>query len=370
MNRSLMGVAGSFTAAALLLAACAGAPAEQADGTAAPKADRAKQQAERFRTVGMPDDWNNYGRFWQAVCDANALGCTGSAEDGENRTGDSEASSADVLQQFRDDTQNPGVCGDVGIAFSKPADQLDVGPKYVPAEVRQLPARYKSPSGNWYSHVSGVISFLVSPDLKNPPTTFADLLDPRFRGKIGMSDPRDSGTGQATVFAVATALGESFDLDGAFAFFKKLHDNGQFSEASFDAQTFKRGEVQVKLAYDFVNMQTVADELEPEGLKAKVYIPADGGVYSPSALVCNANTDKPDLAKLAMDYAISDEGQKLFAQIGAHPIRYVTGDLKLSAADKKNWLPEEQYDKVREFPGDAWPDAAEIAQRWDDEVLN
>lgn len=376
MNRSSLRTAGGFAAAVLLLAGCSSAGGDAVEGATPPDAAKAKKQATAFRTISMPDDWNNYGEFWQAVCDQNDLGCDGSAESGKSRKDDSEASSADVIQQFRDDKQNPGVCGDIGIAFSGAADENNVGLKYVPDSVEKLPERYRSTEGNWFSHVSGVISFLVSPELKDPPKTFDDLLDPRFKGKVGMSDPRESGTGQATVFAVAAALGEgepgtpeSFDLDGAFKFFGTLAEQRQFSAASFDAQTFKRGEVQVKIAYDFVNLETAAG-LKDEGLDAEVYIPEDGGVFSPSVLICNANTQHPDLAKLAMDYAISDEGQKLFASIGAHPIRYITGDLELSDEDKKNWLPDEQYSKVEEFPGDNWPDAAEIAQRWDEEVLN
>jgi putative spermidine/putrescine transport system substrate-binding protein len=373
MNRTTKVMAVGSALLALTVAACGGNSDATGEGASSGKADaaKAKEQAGKFRTISMPDDWNNYGAFWDGVCKTNNLGCVGTA--GKNREDASDASSAEVIQFFKDDKQNPAVCGDIGIAFTGPADANGVGIDYLPEQAKALPQKYRSKTGGWEADVTGVISILVNKDkVPNPPKSFADLKKPEYKGKIFMKNPEESGTGQATVFAVAAALGEGkdgFDLDGALKFFKELQDAGQFAKAKFSDEAFERGETPIALGYDYVYLAT-AKEMKAKGVHAEVSIPTDGGVWAPSALVCNKNTTAPDLAKLAMDYALSDEGQKLFAQVGAHPIRAVTGDLQLSDADKANWLPEAQYAAVKEFPGDTWPDAGELAQRWKDEVKN
>ena len=105
-------------------------------------------------------------------------------------------------------------------------------------------------------------------------------------------------------------------------------------------------------------------------MTSTITVPTDGSVYAPSVMPCNANTNQPDLAKAALDFAFSDKGQELFAGAGGHPIRYVTGDLKLPDSAKANWLPEAEYSKVQTFSSGKWPSAADIAQRWTTEVLN
>ncbi len=372
MNRTtkIMAASGALLLA-LAVAGCGGTSDAAGDSSAEPDVAKAKEQAQKFRTISMPDDWNNYGAFWDGVCTSNNLGCVGAA--GKNRDDASDASSAEVIQFFKDDKQNPAVCGDIGAAFTGPADANGVGLDYLPEKAKSLPAAYHSKTGGWEANVTGVISFLVNKDkVPNPPRSWADLKKPEYKGKIFMKNPEESGTAQATVFSVAAALGQGkdgFDLDASLKYFEELTDAGQFSKAKFSDEAFERGETPIALGYDYVYLET-AKEMKAKGVDAEVSVPTDGGVWAPSALVCNKNTSAPDLAKLAMDYALSDEGQKLFAQVGAHPVRYVTGDLQLSDADKANWLPESEYANVKQFPGDAWPDAGELAQRWKDEVKN
>jgi putative spermidine/putrescine transport system substrate-binding protein len=372
MNRTTKLMAVGSALLALAVTACGG-ESKANDDTSSAKADvaKAKEQAAKFRTISMPDDWNNYGAFWDGVCKTNDLGCAGAA--GKNREDASDASSAETIQFFKDDKQNPAVCGDIGIAFTGPADENKVALNYLPEKAKSLPAQYRGKNGGWEAHVTGAIAILVNKDkVPNPPKSFADLKKPEYKGKIFMKNPEESGTGQATVFAVAAALGQGkdgFDLDAALKYFKELQDAGQFAKAKFSDEAFERGETPIALGYDYVYLES-AKTLKAKGVNAEVSIPADGGVWAPSALICNANTTAPDLAKLAMDYALTDEGQKLFAQIGAHPIRYVLGDLQLSDADKAGWLPESQYAAVKQFPNDEWPSAADLASRWKDEVQN
>jgi putative spermidine/putrescine transport system substrate-binding protein len=359
---------------AVVAAACGGGSdgpeaAEASPGTA-PDIEAAKEQAREFRTLGMPDDWINFGAFYQSVCDTYQLGCKGSS--GAGNRFDTDMSSAEEIAAFKSETENPGMCADIGIAFGQVAEAEGVLLDYLPAAAADLPPAYKSSTGGWVASAVGVISILTNTDVvPNPPKSFADLLKPEYKGLVTISNPVTSGTGQATVFSTAAALSSTpgeFDLDAAIEYWKRMVAQGQINEAEFSAASFERGETPIRLAYDFVNLQTALPARE-KGIGAEVVIPAEGGVWSPSATMCNAKTEDPDLAKLVLDHTLSRAGQLTFAEVGARPVLYTLGKLDVPEELKANWLPEEQYAKVIQYPGEEWPDPAIVAERWENEVL-
>jgi putative spermidine/putrescine transport system substrate-binding protein len=94
-------------------------------------------------------------------------------------------------------------------------------------------------------------------------------------------------------------------------------------------------------------------------------------VYGPSALMINKyNTAKADLAKLLLDFVLTDEAQTAFAEFGARPIRYVLGDLELPDTAKTKWLPDADYQDVKQVQDWSRVDANIIAETWDTEVLD
>ncbi|HLF42912.1 MAG TPA: extracellular solute-binding protein [Acidimicrobiia bacterium] len=365
--------AATFLAAlAVLVAACGGDSADDVDsGSTAPDVNAAKEQAEAFRTLGMPDDWINFGDFYQSVCDSYELGCIGSAVDGTNRT-DTDMSSAEEIAAFKNETTNTGMCADIGIAFGQVADAEGVLIDYLPEAAVDLPDAYKSPNGGWVASAVGVISIMTNTDVvPNPPQSFADLLEPEYAGLVTLSNPVTSGTGQATVFSTAAALSPNpgeFDLDTALAYWTEFFTLGQRNEADFSAAAFERGETPIRLAYDFVNNQT-AILAEEKGIGVEIVIPDEGGVFSPSATMCNAKTDDPELAKLVLDHTLTEEGQLTFAEVGARPVLFTLGQLDVPAELRTTWLPDSEYENVIQYPDDTWPDPAIVAERWENEVL-
>jgi iron(III) transport system substrate-binding protein len=67
------------------------------------------------------------------------------------------------------------------------------------------------PSGRWHPFTTNVIHLVVNTERlrEAPPTTFAELADPRWRrrGRIALSNPAGSGTGYTVVTALATLHG-------------------------------------------------------------------------------------------------------------------------------------------------------------------
>lgn len=361
-----------LTSVALPLAACSGSADGAAVDAAAPAdVQAAKEQAQQFRTAGMPDDWINFGEFYQSVCDSYDLGCNGFAAQGVNRT-DTDMSSAEEIAAFKNETTNAPMCSDIGIAFGQVAEAENVLLGYAPAAAADLPASYKSADGGWVASAVGVISILTNTDvIPNPPRSFADLLKPEYKGKVSISDPVSSGTGQATVFSTAAALSKTkgeFDMDAAVDYWAEFFRLGQRNAAEYSAAAFERGETPIRLAYDFVNIQ--AGQLVGEkGVGTEIVIPAEGGVWQPSATMCNKKTEDPDLAKLVLDHTLSEEGQLAFAEVGARPVLYTLGKLEVPAELKRNWLPETQYANVIQYPDASWPDPSVVADRWENDVL-
>ncbi|ABK74489.1 ABC transporter substrate-binding protein [Mycolicibacterium smegmatis] len=361
-----------LTAISLPLAACGGSAGSAAvDASSPPDINAAKEQAEQFRTAGMPDDWINFGEFYQSVCDTYQLGCNGFAVQGVNRV-DTDMSSAEEIAAFKNETTNAPMCSDIGIAFGQVAETEGVLLNYTPKSAADLPAAYKAHDGGWVATAVGVISIMTNTDVvPNPPRSFADLLKPEYKGKVSISNPVTSGTGQATVFSTAAALSKNkgqFDLDAAMDYWAEFYKRGQRNEAEFSAASFERGETPIRLAYDFVNIQA-ANLVKDKGIHTENVIPAEGGVWQPSATMCNKKTEDPDLAKLVLDHTLSKEGQLTFAKVGARPVLYTLGKLDVPAELKANWLPESQYVNVIQYPDDSWPDPSVVADRWENDVL-
>ncbi|WP_396903758.1 ABC transporter substrate-binding protein [Mycolicibacterium phlei] len=361
-----------LAALTLPLAACSGTGGgANVDASGPPNIEAARQQAEQFRTAGMPDDWINFGEFFQSVCDTYDLGCNGFAVQAVNRI-DTDMSSAEEIAAFKNETTNAPMCSDIGIAFGQVAEGEDVLLKYTPAAAADLPPAYKAADGGWVSSAVGVISIMTNTDVvPNPPRSFADLLKPEYKGKVSISNPVTSGTGQATVFSTAAALSKDkgqFDLDAAIDYWAEFFRLGQRNEAEYSAAAFERGETPIRLAYDFVNIQA-ADLVKDKGVHTEIVIPAEGGVWQPSAIMCNKKTEDPDLAKLVLDHTLSKEGQLAFAQVGARPVLSTLGKLDVPAELKSKWLPEGQYANVIQYPGDSWPQPDVVAERWENDVL-
>ncbi|NUR53133.1 MAG: 2-aminoethylphosphonate ABC transporter substrate-binding protein, partial [Acidobacteria bacterium] len=76
---------------------------------------------------------------------------------------------------------------------------------------------------NYQPLVNNYASFIYNAAaLKDAPRTYADLLDPKFKGKVQYSTPGQAGDGTAVMLAAFQAFGGK---DAGFDYLKKLQDN-------------------------------------------------------------------------------------------------------------------------------------------------
>lgn len=361
---------GVLSAALAAPALAAPAPLRQAapllqaagDWNAPPDPSKAQEQAADFQTYGMPDDWANYGKSIQAFCAKNGWSAC-------HRT-DTDMSSNEEITKFDAEKDNPiAVMADIGLLYGPVAEQKGVVPSYLPPSAEKLPEGWKAKTGGWVATFTGVPGFIVNTDvIPNVPQTWDDLLKPDYKGKIGMGDPRKSGTAATSFIAWSFAHGgDEFNLVPGVEYAKQLLPNIE-GVAEGNQESLEKGEIPIQIKYDF-NLLAAQAKMKEKGVNTQVIIPGIS-IYAPSALMVNKyNVAKMDLAKMFLEWVLSDDAQLIFAEFGARPVRYVLGDLQLPDSAKAKWLPDSAYANVKTVKDWNLVSPAQVAAVWDERVL-
>jgi putative spermidine/putrescine transport system substrate-binding protein len=141
----------------------------------------------------------------------------------------------------------------------------------------------------------------------NPPTSFADLLDPKWKGKIGMVS-----TVAPWVMMGASLLesGTTTDFDKAKAFMLKLNANGLrlYPETDALAPAFKSGEIEVGviwLARSFM--------WHNAGFPVRGQFPKEGAILYVSGMVIPKNAPNKAAAFKYINALLDPSAQRGFA---------------------------------------------------------
>lgn len=114
--------------------------------------------------------------------------------------------------------------------------------KYVSPNAAAIPAGYKDPDGLWTGWYVGIFAFVhntsrISEVGGKKPTTWDDLLDPIWKGKIVMPSPITTGGGY--IFLATQVFRFGKDEAKAMDFMKKFHANvAQYIDSSPNAIQF------------------------------------------------------------------------------------------------------------------------------------
>lgn len=139
------------------------------------------------------------------------------------------------------------------------------------------------------------------------PTSWADLLDPRFRGQIAMPNPNSSGTGFLTLAGWIGTQGEA----AAWAYMTRLHDNIQVYTHSGSApcNNAARGEYAIGLSFD---MRAVT--LKNQGAPIDIIVPTDGVGFDLEATAIMRGTRNIEAARRLADFAVSRPAMELYGR--------------------------------------------------------
>lgn len=304
-------------------------------------------------SVGMPDDWANWGAIWKAVCEKYGVTHT-----------DTDMSSAEELAKFEAEKANASSdIGEIGIEFSPVAVKRGLSVAYKLATWDQLPAWSHDKDGHWAVGYTGTIAFVISKDVKNPPKSFADLLNGDY--KVSVGEVGKAAQANAAVLAAAVALGgDETHLEPAMKFFAKLAEQKRLLPINANAALMEKGEVQVGVIWDF-NALAYRDKVGKD--KWDVVIPTDGSITSGYSIVINPYSKHQAIAKLVREYAFSEAGQIAYAEGYARPI--LIDHIKLPPDAAAKMLPAAQYAKAKPINAEIWPDAAkQLTKMWHEEV--
>ncbi|WP_228001484.1 ABC transporter substrate-binding protein [Nocardia australiensis] len=320
----------------------------------------AAKQEGKLNAIALPRDWANYGEIID----------TFEAKYGVDvEVENPDASSQDEINAAtsrKGQDRSPDVL-DVGHTFGISAAEQGLLAPYRVQAFDDIPEAQKDGAARWYNDMGGYVSIGCNARVVKCPKTFADLLDPQYKGMVALTgNPTQSGSAFAAVYAAALANGGSFDnIQPGLDYFAKLSAVGNFNPVESTPATIQKGETPISINWDYLNAG-YNDSLRDKGVDWQVAIPADGlfAQFYSQAIVKWA--PHPAAARLWQEFLYSPEGQNLwlkgYARPALMPAMEKAGTLDATAAAR---LPavdavapvfpaEEQSTKAKEVVGRGW----------------
>ncbi len=269
----------------------------------------------KLEAIGIPPEWADYADI--------LAGYTSKYVPVDYKT-EAEYSSAQELVVFKNSIHHPhGDIGDVGFAFGPKAIQQGLVTPYKHSRWDDIPANLKDPNAYWCTEYWGAQALVINTDLvKNPPSSFQELLNPAYKNMIGIDgDPRQATDAFIAVYSAALANGGSLDnIQPGIDFFAKLKKMGNFTVARASEANIAKGEVAISIKWDYLGLGH-RDDLKGKP-NLSVVIPSDGSIAGPYVSIVNKTAPHPYAARLWIEYIFSDEGQLFYLKGYAHPARY------------------------------------------------
>ena len=185
---------------------------------------------------------------------------------------------------------------------------------YQSPELSNTPENYLDPDGVWNPIYVGAIAFACNKDWfadkgYDYPTSWDDLLDPKYQDMIIMAHPATSGTAYTVLATLIQLKGE----DAVWDYLKELDKN--MSQCTKSGSAAPNG---VALGEAAIALTFSHDGLQPttEGYPIELSFPTDGTGYEVGAmaLIKGGPADEQENAKKFIDFMCSAEGQNLYAE--------------------------------------------------------
>lgn len=212
----------------------------------------------------------------------------------------------ELLTRIRAEKGNPR--GDVFFGASVEAymSTLDLFAPYKTVEHDNFNSDVIGPDSKFYGFSMPLQAFIVNTNLlpgDAAPTSWEELGDPRFKGKIVMANPSLSGSAYAQLAQMLQIHG--WDL------IEKVIDNTTFVTSSkLVYQNVGKGEVAVGITGDY-NVIKMRDK----GFPVTAIYPSEGTGLRFDANGLIAGGPNPDAAKLFIDFANSNEAHEIMVSL-------------------------------------------------------
>lgn len=330
-----LGLGAGLVAAGPVLAACGGGSSGPTDASAIGGsldeiAAKAKEEGT-VRLIAYPETWANYKGHFAEFTKKYGVEVVVDSPDA------SSAEELQAVQNLKGQPSQPDVL-DIGYSFTQPAIDQGLIEPYKPSNFDAIPDNLKDPEGQWIGAYYGVLAVGVNKAAADVPTSFAELKDPKYRGKIALpGDPRSGASSIATVFAASLANGGSLDdITPGIEFFAELAELGNLVTISDESSALTTGQAAVVFDWNY-NWLGRTEQLERDGVDFEYTVLEDGVFGNYSAQPVTIGSPQPNAARLWVDWLTSDEGSEQYALGGAVPARFTelaeAGKLSQEALD-------------------------------------
>lgn len=252
-----------------------------------------------------------------------------------------------------------------GVTFGIDAVKHDVVKGYKPKYGEAIPPDLRDPDWKWFTIHYGTVAFMVNKEALGStpvPQSWADLLKPIYRDKIGFLDPTSAAVGYMTLTAANIALGGSAEnWEPGFKFYKELIKNRPLTPKQTAYARVVKGEIPIMFDYDFnAYRMKYIDKLD-----TAIVIPKEGSIRVPYVMSLVKGAPREELAKVFLDFLLSDDGQRAWAESFVRPIRPEVLSKEVSA----KFLPEADYTRAKPVDYRKIAEAFEnFKERWIREV--
>ena len=263
----------------------------------------------KLNVIALPRDWANYGKELDTFSQMYGIQITSDNPDGSSQD------EVNAIQQLGTTSRAPDVV-DVGMAVALANTNL-----FTPYKVQtwdDILASQKEATGLWFQDYGGYMSIGYDSSKVPAITSVDDLTKAEFKGKVALNgDPTKANAALNGVMMVNLAEGGTLDdISKGVDFFHNLNQIHNFSKTQATTATVKNGTTPVVLDWDYLSAAHGKDV--PSW---KVFVPSNailGGYY---AQAINKNAPHPAAARLWEEFLYSDQGQNIWLQGLARPVR-------------------------------------------------
>jgi len=257
-----------------------------------------------------------------------------------------EAGSGVVFRRVNSEKERP--LGDIVWGVSRTllrANKALLAP-YASKNKDAVPASFRDPDDQWLGTNVHLLVILQNtkllPDAAGPKT-WADLLDPQWKGRVAFTDPANSGSAYSNLTMLAQLWGND---DAAWDKVSKLLANSKvLNRSSLVFQGVGNGEFPLGMSLEYAGYQWSSN-----GAPVKVIYPQDGTVAQMEGVAVIKGGPNAESAKQFVDYVSRKDVRE--AILGFAFRRPARQDLDLSKLPGQ--MPQLKDVKLVDYDEDAW----------------
>jgi iron(III) transport system substrate-binding protein len=223
-----------------------------------------------------------------------------------------------IISRFLQEQQAGRIAVDV-LTTSDPAAASSMTKKgifvpFKPANFDKVPDVAKDENGAYIAQRLNMMTLFVRTDkvaAADAPKAWADVTDPKYKGKLVMTDPSFTSLQLMVIAALSKRFG--------WEYYEKLRKNDiMIVEGNQQAvDNLKRGERVIAVGA----LDSYAADARKEGHPIATVYPTEGTFVIPSPTSIIKGSPNPNAAKLFAEFMLSEAAQKLFPEDGGYAAR-------------------------------------------------